>query len=272
MRVGIAIVLTDESVDPATVARMAEERGVESLFVSEHTHIPAVRRTPYGRGELPREYARTLDPFVALTAAAAATTTLRLGTGVCLLVERDPIVTAKAAASVDLLSHGRLELGVGAGWNEEEMENHGTDPATRFGLLRERVEAMRAIWTDDEASYHGRHVSFDRIWCWPKPLQRPGPPVLVAGNGARVVDRVLRYGDGWMPRAGDDDVERIRSFRTRCEQEGRPELSVSLYNAPAESDSLARLAGAGLDRAIVRLPSATAPIVESRLDAVAELI
>src|ERR671936_1276605 len=185
MRFGVAMFPTDYSMEPAELARMAEERGFESLFFPEHTHIPASRRTPYPPGgELPDEYSHTLDPFVALTAAAAATERLRIGTGICLVVERDPIVTAKEVASLDRLSGGRFLFGVGAGWNREEMANHGTDPRRRHELMRERVEAMKAIWTEDEASYHGRYVDFDRIWAWPKPLQRPHPPVIVGGNGA----------------------------------------------------------------------------------------
>src|SRR5438876_3694917 len=175
---------------------MLEARGFESFFVTEHTHIPASRETPYPAGvPLPPEYWHIHDPFVALASAAAVTERIRLGTAICLVVERDPITTAKEVASLDRLSGGRMIFGVGAGWNLEEMRNHGTDPSTRFGLLRERVEAMKALWTSEEASYHGRHVDFERIWSWPTPLQEPHPPVLVGGNGARVLERVVAYGD-----------------------------------------------------------------------------
>src|SRR4051794_38691957 len=192
MRFGLAIFLTDYSIAPDELARMAEDRGFESLFLPEHTHIPTSRRTPYPPGgELPQEYWHTYDPFVALTAAAAATERLRIATGICLVVERDPITTAKEVASLDQLSSGRLLFGVGAGWNIEEMANHGTDGARRFGILRERVEAMKQIWSEEEASYHGEHVDFDGIWSFPKPAQRPHPPILVGGNGPKVVDRVL---------------------------------------------------------------------------------
>src|SRR5919198_4959564 len=192
---------------------MCEERGFESLFFTDHTHIPVARETEYPiGGELPREYSRIYDPFVALMAAAAATERLMVGTGVCLVIERDPIVTAKQVASVDRLSGGRMLFGVGAGWNAEEMRNHGTDPARRFGVLRERIEAMKAIWISDRAEYHGRYVDFDPIWCWPKPLTEPHPPVLVGGHGKGVIDRVLAFGDEWMPnRFGDDDG--IRRWR-----------------------------------------------------------
>jgi probable F420-dependent oxidoreductase len=197
MKYGIAIFATEDSVHPGTLARMVEERGFESLFFTEHTHIPASRKTPYPPGgELPPEYSRTYDPFVALTAAASATEKLLLATGICLVTERDPIITAKEVASLDRLSGGRFLFGVGAGWNLEEMRNHGTDPRRRFSLMRERVEAMKAIWTQDEASYHGDQVDFDRIWCWPKPLQEPHPPVLVGGNGDKVLERVVTLSGG----------------------------------------------------------------------------
>src|SRR5437588_6708066 len=183
MKFGVAIFPTEDVQDPAEIARMAEERGFESLFFPEHTHIPASRETPYpAGGELPGYYSRTYDPFVALTAAATATERLRIGTGICLVVERDPITTAKEVASLDRLSGGRFLFGVGAGWNVEEMRNHGTDASRRFGLMRERVEAMKAIWTQDEASYQGRPVQVEPNWSWPKPLQQPHPPVLVGPN------------------------------------------------------------------------------------------
>jgi probable F420-dependent oxidoreductase len=210
MLYGVAMFPTDYAVDPRVLARMVEQRGFESLFFPEHTHIPASRETPYPPGgELPDMYSHTYDPFVALTAAAAATERLLVATGICLVVERDPIVTAKEVASLDRLSGGRLLFGVGAGWSREEMANHGTDPHRRFSLMRERLEAMKAIWTQDEASYHGEHVEFDRIWSWPKPVQKPHPPVLVGGNGPKVLDRVVAFGDEWMPNRVTGLTERI---------------------------------------------------------------
>lgn len=185
---------------PAAAAVAVEERGFESLFYPEHTHIPVDSRRADNRPT--RDYADTYDPFVALAAAAAVTTTLRLGTAVCLVAQRDPITTAKMVASLDQLSAGRFLFGVGAGWNRTEMINHGTDPRTRMSLFAERVQAMRAIWTDDEAEYHGEFVDFAPIWSWPKPVQRPHPPILVGGNGPRTEDRVLDFGDGWFPQCG----------------------------------------------------------------------
>src|SRR4051795_3390947 len=207
MDIGIAMFPTEYAIAPAELGVLLEERGFDSVWFPEHTHIPANRRTPYpGGGDLPREYSSTYDPFVALTTVASATTRLRVGTGICLIVERDPIVTAKEVASLDRLSGGRFLFGVGAGWNREEMQNHGTDPARRFSLMRERIEAMKAIWTEDEAEYHGRYVDFDPVWSWPKPIQEPHPPVVVGGNGEKVLDRVLAFGDEWMPNRVEDEA------------------------------------------------------------------
>jgi probable F420-dependent oxidoreductase len=269
VKFGISYFPTDETTDPVTLGKMVEERGFESLFVTEHTHIPVSRKTPYPAGvPLPREYWRIHDPFVSLGAVAAATTTLRLGTAICLVVERDPIVTAKEVASVDRLSGGRMIFGVGAGWNLEEMENHGTDPSRRFGLLKERMEAIRRIWTEDEPEYHGRYVDFDPIWCWPKPLQDGGPPVLVGGNGRTVYDRVLAYGDGWLPnRIGDDEkiIARVEKMRRLGEEAGRGPIPTSLQLPPRDPALLERYEQAGVERAIYMLPHADETEVERKL-------
>jgi probable F420-dependent oxidoreductase len=250
---------------PGAIARLAEGRGHESLFFAEHTHIPASRESPWpGGAELPRKYSHTYDLFVALTAAAEATSSLRIGSGICLIIERDPIVTAKEAASVDHLSGGRFEFGVGAGWNREEMENHGTDPRTRMRLMAERVDAVKTIWTQDEASYHGEFVRFDRIWSWPKPAQRPHPPVLVGGNGPRVLERVLAFGDAWFPNyiRDGDPVERANELRDRAD---RP-IEVMVMGAPADAAVLERFQRAGVRRAVHWIPSAGPPIVERALE------
>ena len=273
MDFGIGYFPTHDAVSPGDLARLVEERGHESLFFPEHTHIPASRETPYpARGELPRKYFHTYDLFVALTAAAAATSRLRIASGICLVIERDPITTAKEVASVDAISGGRMELGVGAGWNREEMRNHGTDPRVRMEVMRERVEAMKAIWTQDEASYHGKYVDFDRIWSWPKPAQRPHPPVLVGGNGPTVLDRVLSFGDAWLPNnTGEDLLARARELWARAD---RP-IEVIVMGAPAKAAVLDEFAKAGVRRVVRWIPSATLGPVERALerweDAIAEL-
>jgi len=266
---GISYFATDEAIEPGEMARMVEERGFESLFVAEHTHIPVSRETPYPAGEpLPEEYWHTHDPFVALATAAAATETLRVGTAICLVVQRDPIVTAKSVASIDRLSGGRMIFGVGAGWNLEEMRDHGTDPERRFGILRERVEAMKAIWTEDEPEYHGRYVDFDPIWCWPKPVTKPHPPVLVGGNGRTVYDRVLAYGDGWLPnRLGDDDknIARVEKLQRLGADAGHDSVPVTLQLAPRDPELIERYERAGVARAVYMLPAADRGEVERKL-------
>ena len=257
MKFGVGIFPTEAVQPPSEVALMAEERGFEALLFPEHTHIPASRESPYpGGGDLPSFYARTFDPFVAATAAAAATEQLLIGTGICLVIERDPIITAKEVASVDVLSGGRFLFGVGAGWNVEEMANHGTDASGRFGLMRERIEAMKAIWTQDEASYHGKYVDFERIWSWPKPAQKPHPPVMVGGSGPRVFDRVLAFGDEWMPnRLSDEDLAaRIEELGVRASEAGRGRIPVTVVGFPADAARIEAVARLGVDRIVFWLP------------------
>jgi probable F420-dependent oxidoreductase len=264
MKFGIGVFPTAVTPPPGELARMAEEHGFESLFIPEHSHIPASRKTPYpGGGDLPPEYGTSLDPFVALTAAAAATTTLRVATGVCLIIQRDPILTAKEVASLDVVSGGRVLFGVGAGWNREEMANHGTDPRTRMRLMHERVDAMKAIWTQEEASYHGEFVDFDRIWSAPKPVQKPHPPVLVGGAGPTVLDRVLAFGDSWFPPAYDDDIvlAQVESLRARADRE----ISVTMNMAPTDAQRLERYAAAGIERVVFEVPQLGRDGVERRL-------
>jgi probable F420-dependent oxidoreductase len=275
VEVGIAHFLTDYGMPPDELARGVEERGFESLFVPEHTHIPAGRDTPYpGGGELPREYSHTLDLFTALAVVAYVTKRIKVGSGVCLIIQRDPIITAKEVAAVDRISAGRFLFGVGAGWNIEEMENHGTDPKTRFRRMRESVEAMKAIWTEDEAEYHGRIVDFDPIWCWPKPMQEPHPPILVGGRGEKVLDRVVAYGDEWIPnrvRSPEDLGERIAELQRKADAAGRDPIPVTVFGAKPEARLLERLRNAGVTRSLFSLPAAPPDEVESALDRLAEV-
>ncbi len=279
MDFGVSYFPTDEAIEPPALARMAEERGFESVFVTEHTHIPASRETAYpAGGDLPREYFRIYDPFVSLATMASATERIRIGTAICLLVERDPITTAKEVASVDRLSGGRMLFGVGAGWNLEEMANHGTDPKRRFALLRERVEACKEIWTEEEASYHGEFVDFDRIVCRPAPLQDPHPPVLIGGNGPTVHERVLAYGDGWFPnRIPPDDamIARVEELQRLGEEAGRGGIPVTLQIPPRDPRVLEQYERAGVTRAVHMLrpdDAADAGAAERKLDEWAERI
>ena len=270
MELGLANFLTDYGMAPAELGRQAEQRGFASLFLPEHTHIPVSRETPYpGGGELPPEYSHTLDPFVALGAIAAVTERLRVGTGVCLVIERDPIVTAKEVATLDHLSGGRFLFGVGAGWNIEEMRNHGTDASTRFRRMRESVEAMKAIWTRDEAEYHGKLIDFDPIWIWPKPVQKPHPPVLVGGLGDKVYDRVVAYGDEWIPnRVQSPEAlgERIQELQRRAEAAGRGPIPVTVFGAKPEVRLLERLRAAGVTRSLFYLLPGQSDAVERQLE------
>lgn len=264
METGAAIFITSDTPDPGSVARLVEARGHTSLFFSEHTHIPAAQTTPYpGGGDTPWRFTHAYELFVSMTAAAVATTSLRIGSGVCLVIQRDPIITAKAVASLDAVSGGRIEFGIGSGWNRQEMQNHGTDPRRRLAILAERVEAMKVIWSEDEATYHGEHVNFDRIWSWPKPAQRPHPPILVGGTGPTVVDRVLRYGDAWMPNnLRDNTLERVKELQARAE---RP-IALFMMNAPADAQVIDDLERAGFRQAIHLLPSGSRGQIEASLD------
>jgi probable F420-dependent oxidoreductase len=277
MLYGAGIFATDYAIRPDDLARELEARGFESLWVPEHTHIPASRRSPYPGGtDLPKEYWHTYDPFVALTAAASVTKNLKVATGICLIIERDPITTAKEVASLDMLSNGRFLFGIGGGWNAEEMENHGADFKTRFGLLGERVRAMKEIWTKDEAEFHGRFVNFDPIWSYPKPVQKPHPPILMGGDGPKTFDRVIEFCDGWMPIGyGIQGLpEKIGDLRRRAADAGRDpdSISVTIFGAKPERLALDQFAEAGVERVIFMLPPADRDTVMPLVDQYAGLI
>jgi probable F420-dependent oxidoreductase len=273
VKTGIVMFATDEAIAITDLARACEERGFESLFVPEHSHIPVSRNSPWPGGpELPRFYYRTLDPFVALGAAAAVTTTLKLGTGVALVVQRDPIHLAKEVASLDHLSGGRVLFGVGGGWNREEMENHGTDPKTRWKVLRERVLACKEIWTKDEAEYRGEYVNFDPIFSWPKPASPP--PVLIGGDGAGAFDRVLDYGDGWMPINRFEPgrfAARVNELQKLAADRGRAPVPVTMFGGKATDEAVAEYAELGLDRCLFIVPPESADTVLPHLDMLAKL-
>jgi probable F420-dependent oxidoreductase len=276
MQYGICTFPTDYSTPFPELARAAEERGFESIWVAEHSHIPASRKTPFpGGGELPKMYYDALDPFVVLAAAASVTRTLKLATGVCLVIQRDPIQTAKQVASLDQVSGGRFLFGVGAGWNLEEMANHGTtDPERRGTLLRERIEAMKAIWTQKEAEYHGEFVDFDPVFAWPKPVQKPHPPIHVGGAWPLAARRAVKWGDGWIP-VGDPEgaVKRLPELHAMAKAAGRDPASieVSIYFAPPDPALLGRLRDAGVTRAIFGVPTEPREKVLPILDRYREL-
>jgi probable F420-dependent oxidoreductase len=268
MRFGISTFVTDEGIAPGALARAIEERGFDSLFIAEHTHIPLSRKSPWPRGgELPRKYYRTLDPFITLTAAAATTERLLLSTGVALVVERDPIITAKEVASLDLVSGGRMIFGIGVGWNREEMENHGTDPRTRGKLTNERIRAMIEIWTKDEAEFHGQYVDFDPIGAWPKPLQKPYPPIYV-GGGSRALVRIAQYGDAWLanglaPGELEPMMDQLREVDER-------DVPVTVFNASSEPEDLQAYRQLGVERILLGLPTLPEGETLDHLDNLAE--
>jgi probable F420-dependent oxidoreductase len=261
MHFGVTIFPTDYSIALPELAVEAEQRGFESLWVAEHSHIPTSRQSPWpGGADLPKMYYDTLDPFLALAAAASVTSKIKLATGICLVVQRDPIHTAKEVASLDQLSNGRFLFGVGGGWNAEEMGNHGTAFDGRFKLLRERIEAMKTIWTSTEAAYHGERVDFDPIYMWPKPVQKPHPPIHVGGVFPGAARRAVRYGDGWIPIGGreDDLGKAIPEFRRMAEEAGRDpaSLEVTVYGVAASEKVAAKYLEAGVDRVVFGLPPA----------------
>jgi probable F420-dependent oxidoreductase len=280
MKFGVFSMNSDEGLDPLELARETEGLGIESLFVLDHSHVPVTRRTPFGAGnektvniserkdlsegfaeaggDMPRDFYRNREQFVTLAGMAAVTSSLRIGTGICVVTQRDPIWLAKQVATLDQLSGGRLVLGVGIGspWNREEMANHGTEYRTRMTLMTERMAAMQRIWTDEQAEYHGRFVDFDPIYAWPKPLQQPRPPVLVGGDGPTVFDRVLAYGDGWMPGHHEDPGlfrARAAELRERAAAAGRGRMEITIFLG--HLDSLDDYESAGVDRVVIMLPT-----------------
>ncbi|WP_432093333.1 LLM class F420-dependent oxidoreductase [Streptomyces sp. bgisy100] len=269
MQFGISTFITDQGIGPTALGRAVEDRGFDSLLIAEHTHIPVERRTPYpGGGELPEIYYRTLDPFVALAAAAAVTERILLGTGVALVAQRDPIITAKEVASLDLVSGGRAVFGVGVGWNREEMENHGTDPATRGRLVDERLRAVRELWTRERAEFHGDFVDFAPVHSWPKPVQRPHPPIYV-GGGEGAFPRVAALGDAWLansvpPRDLGPLIDRMRSIADR-------NVPVTVYAVPEDPGTVEQYTRLDVERLLFYLPTRPEAETLATLDRLAEV-
>ncbi|MGB1880014.1 MAG: LLM class F420-dependent oxidoreductase [Gammaproteobacteria bacterium] len=277
MKFGTMLYSTDYAMRPDEFALACEERGFESVWLPEHTHIPASRRTPFpGGGDLPQDYWHILDPFLALTAAAAVTKTIKLATGVCLITERDPIVLAKEVATLDLISNGRFIFGIGAGWNAEEMENHGTAFKERWKVLEERIEAMKACWTQDDSEYHGKYVDFDPIWSWPKPVQKPHPPIVMGAASSWGRERVTRYCDGWVPlpmQMKNIDSE-MADLNARLAQHGRKagDIEISFFWAPEDADELKHYRDLGVHRAILGCPADSRDATLALLDKHAALM
>jgi len=277
MRLGVFYFPTDYGIHPGELGKALEDRGFDSLFVPEHTHIPASRQSPFpGGGELPKRYSHTHDPFVALSFAAAATRTLTVGTGILLVPQHEPLVTAKAIASLDQLSGGRFVFGIGGGWNVEEMENHGATYKTRFRQMREHVLAMKALWTEEEASYAGEFVKFDRVWSWPKPMRKPHPPIILGGESDHTLRRVVEYCDGWFPRtrAGFDAPQALARLARMAEEKGRDPktLSVTVFGAPNDAATLEGYARAGIHSALLAVPDKDRDGILAYLDKVAPLV
>ncbi|WP_030372642.1 LLM class F420-dependent oxidoreductase [Streptomyces rimosus] len=266
MEFAISTFVTDEGIRPDALGRALEERGFDTVFLAEHSHIPVGSRTLEG-GVLERRFHRTLDPFLALTAMASATSRLLLGTGIALLIQRDTLHTAKEVATLDLLSGGRVLLGVGTGWNRQEMSNHGTDPATRGALLDEQIDALRALWTQEEAEFHGKHVDFAPVYMWPKPVQRPHPPVYIGGHSPAARARFLARGDGWMPL--DVTPDDIREVRAELARRGRGKANITVPGNDPET--LPAFAEAGADRALLALDTMPESDTLRRLDELAEV-
>jgi probable F420-dependent oxidoreductase len=270
MELGLFVVATENAMPIDQLAKAAEERGFESLWIPEHSHIPLDSTYP-GGVPIPKDYGNTFDPFVALSIAAAATSTIRLGTGICLVIERDAIQTAKAVATLDLISDGRFEFGIGAGWNQKEMENHGTVYSTRFAKMKDQILAMRTIWSEEEAEYHGDFVNFEPMWSWPKPVQKPCPPIILGGESIHTLRRVVDYCDGWLPRARDPEevlkgMDTLKSLASEAERE----IPVSVF-APAPK-WLTAFRDAGAKRSILILPAEGTDATLQRMDEYASII
>ena len=276
MDFGVTMFPAEYAMDVADLGRETEARGFESLFFPEHTHIPASRKTPYpSGGPLPDEYSHNLDPFVAFGAVAAVTSKILLGTGICLIIQREPIATARVISSIDTLSKGRFLFGIGAGWNREEIENHGVEYRKRWRVMRERVQAMKTIWTNEVATFHGEYVNFDEIWQWPKPAQQPHPPVIIGGDGPLALQHLVEYGDGWVPHPNRGDsplADRLEVANQKLAEAGRKPVPVTLFGVNQNDSELELYQKLGVARLVFRLPPKPRDDVLPVLDQYAEIM
>lgn len=277
MQFGVTMFATDNTMSVPDLARAAEQRGLSSLYIPEHTHIPTSRRTPppTGDAELPEEYRRTVDPFVALAAAAAVTERIRIGTGICVVAQRDPIVTAKAVATLDVVSGGRFDFGIGFGWNHDEMESHGVDVKRRRDRVREHMLVMKALWTDDVASFDGEYVHLEPSWSWPKPVQQGGPPVLLGGAaGPKLFAHLAEYCDGWFPIGGGGVRAALPDLQRACEEVGRDPSEIRLvpFGTIPNAEKIEYYASIGIDEIVLRIPGGDASAVLPLLDKYGALV
>ena len=274
LRCGVIIFPTDKTIQPVELARAVESRGFDSLYLPEHTHMPVASKSPFMEGDIPDFYRRTHDPFVALSACAAVTERITLATGICLVPQRDPITLAKEIASLDVVSNGRVLLGVGAGWNREELAHHGVEFKDRWRVLKEKIHVMKTIWNEHEPSFDGEFVKFDPMWSYPKPVQKGGPKIWIGANSKWVPDRIADYADGWMPIRGRPGGATVEMVREACEKRGRDfrEIDLAMFFAPLEEAPIVEAANDGFSEMIFPLPAEDRDTVLRKLDEVAEFV
>ena len=278
MKFGLVMFATEYAVKVTDFARMAEDRGYESIVLGEHSHVPCNRATPYPQGgiDLPREFMHMEDPLICLGAMAAVTERLLLGTGTCLITMRDPIILAKEVATLDQISDGRVLFGIGTGWNREELRNHGTDFDSLQQVFRERLAALKLLWTEREAEYHGKYVDFDPVWLWPKPVQKPWPPILIGGAGPSIVKKVVALADGWLASGRHIDgaalAAKIADLQRAGAEAGRDRIPVTMQQGTPTIEAIREYAAMGVDRCILRVPPASYQEVAAAMDRHAQLI
>ena len=272
LRCGVVIFPTDKTIQPVELAQAVEARGLDSLYLPEHTHMPVESKSPFMAGDIPDFYKRTHDPFVALAACAAVTERITLATGICLVTQRDPITLAKEVASLDVISNGRVVLGIGAGWNSDELAHHGVNFEDRWRVLKEKISALKTIWSEEEPSFSGEFVNFDPMWSYPKPVQKGGPKIWIGANSKWVPDRIAEYADGWMPIRGRPGGATVEMLRQACEKRGRnfDEITLAMFFAPLEEQPIEEAVADGFSEMIFPLPAEDRDTVLAKLDEIAE--